>query len=91
MISINRIYKKEDIPLKDLKKVLKGFGIKFDINKSFKQMCDCELESIEILMELEKQLEMDITDDTWEDLTQSNSLSFLLKAERDKKIKLLGI
>jgi acyl carrier protein len=84
---INKI---EDFPLEDFKYILdKKLGIEFNPNWSFKKMDIDDLDSIELLMELEKHIDDSIDDDLWNKIENLDNFGDLISINRNKKIKSL--
>jgi len=84
---INKI---EDFPLEDFKYILdKKLGIEFNNNWSFKKMDIDDLDSIELLMELEKHIDDSIDDDLWNKIENLDNFGDLISINRNKKIKSL--
>jgi acyl carrier protein len=81
---INKI---EDFPLEDFKYILdKKLGIEFNNNWSFKKMDIDDLDSIELLMELEKHIDDSIDDDLWNKIENLDNFADLISISRTKKI-----
>jgi acyl carrier protein len=81
---INKI---EDFPLEDFKYILdKKLGIEFNNNWSFKKMDIDDLDSIELLMELEKHIDDSIDDDLWNKIENLDNFGDLISISRTKKI-----
>jgi acyl carrier protein len=81
---INKI---EDFPLEDFKYILdKKLGIEFNNNWSFKKMDIGDLDSIELLMELEKHIDDSIDDDLWNKIENLDNFGDLISISRTKKI-----
>jgi acyl carrier protein len=81
---INKI---EDFPLEDFKYILdKKLEIKFNTNLSFKKMDIDDLDSIELLMELEKHIDDSIDDDLWNKIENLDNFGDLISISRTKKI-----
>jgi acyl carrier protein len=81
------IDKIEDFPLEDFKYVLdKKLGIEFNNNWSFKKMDIDDLDSIELLMELEKHIDDSIDDDLWNKIENLDNFGDLISISRTKKI-----
>jgi len=84
------IDKIEDFPLEDFKYILdKRFGIKFNTNWSFKKMDIDDLDSIELLMDLEDHINDSIDDDLWNKIENLDNFKDLISINRNKKIKSL--
>jgi acyl carrier protein len=84
---INKI---EDFPLEDFKYILdKRLGIKFNTNWSFKKMDIDDLDSIELLMDLEGHINDSIDDDLWNHIENLDNFEDLISINRNKKIKSL--
>jgi acyl carrier protein len=81
---INKI---EDFPLEDFKYILdKKLGIEFNNNWSFKKMDIDDLDSIELLIELEKHIDDSIDDDLWNKIENLDNFGDLISISRTKKI-----
>ena len=81
---INKI---EDFPLEDFKYILdKKLGIEFNNNWSFKKMDIGDLDSIELLIELEKHIDDSIDDDLWNKIENLDNFGDLISISRTKKI-----
>jgi acyl carrier protein len=84
------IDKIEDFPLEDFKYILdKRLGIKFNTNWSFKKMDIDDLDSIELLMDLEGHINDSIDDDLWNKIENLDNFKDLISINRNKKIKSL--
>lgn len=81
-----------DIPYDVLETSIKKlFEIKFNPEYSLKKMGLDELDEIELLLEIEKELDDMIPDEEWEKISNSKNFYFLKKYTRDVKLKKLGI
>jgi acyl carrier protein len=73
--------------IEDFKYILdKKLGIEFNNNWSFKKMDIDDLDSIELLMELEKHIDDSIDDDLWNKIENLDNFGDLISISRTKKI-----